>query len=237
MGRPRIERVKVTCACCGVEFEKYPADVHRNKTGRFFCSAACRDKVGSKPRQRQEKKCEWCRQSFYPHFEQDARFCGKSCYDAWQRRHRVERVCEYCGKAFDRPPSFETRQKARYCSKVCEAAGRTKRPLDRTHNGRPVHLDAKGYVLLYEPTHPAAYKNGRVLEHRVVVEQRIGRLLKPDEHVHHINGKKDDNRSENLMVLGHIEHLVLSGEEHREAIAKMRQELAEYRERFGPLET
>ena len=59
--------------------------------------------------------------------------------------------------------------------------------------------DKNNYILIYAPNHPYAI-NGYVREHRLVVEKYLGRYLTPTEVVHHINGIRDDNRIENLMV-------------------------------------
>ena len=64
-----------------------------------------------------------------------------------------------------------------------------------------------GYVFIMSPNHPQCNNCGYVREHRLGMEAHIGRVLLPTEIIHHINGIKDDNRIENLMLFGsHREH-------------------------------
>ncbi|MBU0959168.1 MAG: HNH endonuclease [Nanoarchaeota archaeon] len=59
--------------------------------------------------------------------------------------------------------------------------------------------DSYGYVWIYSPEHINA-SSKYVREHRLVVENKIGRYLFREEVVHHINEIKDDNGIDNLML-------------------------------------
>jgi len=61
-------------------------------------------------------------------------------------------------------------------------------------------IDNHGYVTLTLPG-----DGRRVSEHRYVMEQEIGRPLRSDESVHHINGVRSDNRPENLELWGRFQ--------------------------------
>lgn len=67
--------------------------------------------------------------------------------------------------------------------------------------GRRRGGSGRKYIMIYSPNHPNVTKDGYVMEHRLVMEKKIGRYLKPSEIVHHINGKKDDNRIKNLELV------------------------------------
>jgi len=51
------------------------------------------------------------------------------------------------------------------------------------------------------------FKNGKYIkEHRLIMENHIGRILKKEEYIHHINGDHSDNRIENLQIVSNSYH-------------------------------
>ncbi len=64
-----------------------------------------------------------------------------------------------------------------------------------------------GYVAIYFPDHPNSSKDGYVMEHILVMECVVGRRLHGEECVHHKNGKRNDNRIENLQLMTKSEHM------------------------------
>ena len=57
-----------------------------------------------------------------------------------------------------------------------------------------------GYVKKKVPGHPYADKAGYYLLHRWVMEQKLGRYLKKEEVVHHIDGNPSNNMISNLVL-------------------------------------
>ena len=58
---------------------------------------------------------------------------------------------------------------------------------------------ADGYWLVQTP-------DGERLEHRVVMERKLGRHLRDDEIVHHVDEDKSNNDPENLAVMSQSDH-------------------------------
>ena len=65
-----------------------------------------------------------------------------------------------------------------------------------------------GYVLVrVGKDHPLADTRGYAYEHRLVASEKLGRLIRPEEPVHHIDGNKINNTPDNLIVASSdVEH-------------------------------
>lgn len=76
-------------------------------------------------------------------------------------------------------------------------------------------VSSRGYVHVHRPKHPMAQSDGYVYEHRMIMSNHLGRALTSVEHVHHINGKKSDNRIENLELVSGVDHCQITNLQKR----------------------
>ena len=73
----------------------------------------------------------------------------------------------------------------------------TKKPKRKDHKG---YYKENGYIMRLVTGHPKANKRGYVAEHRLVYEERIGRILDTKEVIHHIDGNRENNEFHNLSL-------------------------------------
>lgn len=118
----------------------------------------------------------------------------------WNKGNRATSKCkcEICGKEFYKRNSEIRRSKHHYCNIECSSKRLGIPELNPKWNGG--RKTYNGYYALLRPEHPFANKAGYVYEHRLVMEKILGRYLKPEEVVHHIDENKKNNIIENLML-------------------------------------
>jgi HNH endonuclease len=148
------------------------------------------------------KQCEACGKTFHPYIREQ-KFCRWKCYISVFAR--PVKHCEECKKAFQ-----PQKRSQRFCSRPC--AGKNNEGasylLGKGHyKYKGLWKNSSGYIAvniseLSEDERHRFIEPGRVattiLEHRLVMMRHLGRRLRKAEIVHHKNGKKNDNRLENL---------------------------------------
>lgn len=136
------------------------------------------------------------------------------------------KICERCGEEY-RKRKGKTREslkgfaKRRFCSKDCRIEWQrewytTDNPMkyyDNSGKNNPMY-GKKGWN--YDPEgsrrkdgyYRVTVNGKRMLKHRYILEQHLGRELKSGEVVHHIDHNPSNNELENLMLFSsHSEHV------------------------------
>jgi len=121
--------------------------------------------------------------------------------------------CKNCGIEFYEFPYLKGKKK--FCSTNCaNKYNAEKLSKDRKGKGNPMYgkraWNYKGFTITTDKRkqrYKLIYVNRKqIKEHRYIMEQYLGRKLKKEEVVHHINGDSLDNRIENLKVMTVGEH-------------------------------
>ncbi len=125
-------------------------------------------------------------------------------------------ICQTCKIEFKVYKSELKYRKRKFCSKKCSGQSQIGRKVTWHRMGPLPQIQGKnhynwsggrvkttdGYIAIYFPKHPYATKpRGYVREHRLVMEQSLGRYLDPKEVIHHIDRDRTNNELSNLLLL------------------------------------
>ena len=196
-------QVECICEQCGKIFS-VKASQAKN---RRFCDWNCR--VKSSKNTKEEITCQNCGTVFTDYKSYRRKYCSISCQ--MSARNRTDANPSYhrdvSGKnnpMYGKGYLIQGENNGMH--------GRTGEQNPAWKGGRKVRAD--GYVLIYAPDHPHAIsdrdgRNTYVLEHRLVMEQHLGRYLTEDEVVHHIDKNPSNNAIENLQLFSsHSKHIL-----------------------------
>lgn len=105
------------------------------------------------------------------------------------------KVCEVCGKEFKTFPCRVEKGHSRFCSRKCRGVNdRSEKSLGEV-DGFNTYVATSGYAKI------VFGRSSEQLLHVYFMEKHLGRKLVKNEHVHHINENKLDNRLENLLLV------------------------------------
>lgn len=144
-----------------------------------------------------KKTCEICNKIYFTKCN-ESRFCNRLCADNHHSQVMLGKKLSKIHKKNISKGKTGTKLSTAHIKKISER--QKKRIGNKNSNWRGgKRITREGYIEIYSPNHPLVIKRNVVKEHRLVVEEQIGRYLTKKEKVHHI-GKKNDNSPNMLMA-------------------------------------
>ena len=120
----------------------------------------------------------------------------------WGQSYEFEHKCDGCGKIFYVSLMKHNKELNRkcniYCSMSCCKRWSKVAENNSEWKGGKDSIAVNGYIWCYVGRRYPGHFNGRMLKHRYVMEQFLGRSLRREESVHHKDGNKNNNDLSNL---------------------------------------
>jgi hypothetical protein len=131
------------------------------------------------------------------------KFCSQKCSGIYKTLNKKGATKNFKGVCVNCNQEFETyknpaRKNPKFCSLKC--IGESQKGVNNPAYNGGKYFDSNGYVVLFMPNHPNCGVKKTILEHRFVMECKIGRYLTKKEVVHHIDFNKKNNEPSNLML-------------------------------------
>lgn len=155
---------------------------------------------------KRDNKCVVCGVVFKTYRHKCRAHCSRKCMGVTQAKQyaaaRSVHKCEGCGKQYS--VAAHRIAVTRFCSRACANPVISKE-----------YAPKRGDLLRGTGKRTKYLKLNNRHMHRVVMEKKLGRALRPGEVVHHIDGNSWNNDPKNLMVTTQSEHVRIHAAERR----------------------
>lgn len=176
-------KLKIRCDWCGEEFERKKGIIHF----RNYCSKACLGRANAERFRIQSLTiCSNCGREFEYRGNHKKRnnhfFCCAECSYAFKVK-KIYVLCDWCGVPIYKKRSDVARTRHNFCDVGC-------------------YID----FINFEKAGASNQRAAGSVVYRKLAEMKIGRPLRADEEVHHLDGDHRNNALENITVVTVSEH-------------------------------